>query len=110
MGRILTIKAEKEGYDPCFINFNVKYVARITYFDAPWHYMKKHITYYKSLDEVVVKASKVQLVWKGDTMVFNADAFNIPDGSMLDDLIRQLQMLRAELSYYEDFEVRLERD
>ena len=84
------IKAEKEGYDPCFVDFNVKFVARITYFDAPWHYMKKHITYYKSLDEVVVKASKVQLVWKGDTMVFNADAFNIPDGSMLDDLIRQM--------------------
>ena len=30
--------------------------------------------------------------------------------AQLDDLIRQLQMLRAELSYYEDFEVRLERD
>ena len=42
------------------------------------------------MDEFVVKASKVQLVWKGDTMVFDATAFNLAEGSMLDDLIRQL--------------------
>ena len=44
----------------------------------------------QSLDEVVVTASKVQLVWRGDTLVYNADAFNVPQGSMLDRLIRQL--------------------
>ena len=42
------------------------------------------------LNEVVVKATKVKMVWKGDTLVFNADAFNVPEGSMLDGLIKQL--------------------
>ena len=30
------------------------------------------------------------MVYKGDTIVFNADAFNVPEGSMLDGLIKQL--------------------
>ena len=42
------------------------------------------------MEEFVVKASKVQLVWKGDTMVYDATAFNLAEGSMLDELIRQL--------------------
>lgn len=42
------------------------------------------------LSEVVVKATKVKMFYKGDTLVYNADAFKLPDGSMLDALIRQL--------------------
>lgn len=43
-----------------------------------------------NLDEVVVKATKVKMYYKGDTLIYNADAFKLPDGSMLDALIRQL--------------------
>ena len=42
------------------------------------------------LDEVVVKATKVKMYHNGDTLVYNADAFNLPNGSMLDALIKQL--------------------
>ena len=42
------------------------------------------------LDEVVVKATKIKMVMRGDTMVYNADAFNLSEGSMLDALVRQL--------------------
>lgn len=42
------------------------------------------------LDEVVVKASKVKFYNKGDTLVYNADAFNLAEGSMLDALVQQL--------------------
>ncbi len=42
------------------------------------------------LDEVVVKASKVKFYNKGDTLVYNADAFNLAEGSMLDVLVQQL--------------------
>lgn len=42
------------------------------------------------LDEVVVKATRLKFYYKGDTLVYNADAFKLPDGSMLDALIRQL--------------------
>ncbi len=42
------------------------------------------------LDEVAVVATKVKFFHKGDTLVFNADAFNLAEGSMLDALIDQL--------------------
>ena len=42
------------------------------------------------LDEVMVKASLVKMVYRGDTIVYNADAFRLSDGSMLDALIEQL--------------------
>ncbi|MCX4331337.1 MAG: outer membrane beta-barrel protein [Muribaculaceae bacterium] len=44
----------------------------------------------KMLNEVTVTATKIRLYYDGDTLVYNADAFALPDGSMLDDLIRQL--------------------
>lgn len=43
-----------------------------------------------SLGGVMVKATKVKFLYKGDTLVYNADAFNTAEGSMLDALIRQL--------------------
>ncbi len=42
------------------------------------------------LDEVVVKATKVKMVMHGDTVVYDASAFNLSQGSMLDALIRQM--------------------
>ena len=42
------------------------------------------------LDEVTVKASKIKMVYRGDTIVYNADAFRLTEGSMLDALIEQL--------------------
>ena len=44
----------------------------------------------KTMDEVVVTASKVKFYYKGDTLVYNADAFVLAEGSMLDALIKQL--------------------
>lgn len=42
------------------------------------------------LNEVTVMATKVKMYYKGDTLVYDASAFKLPDGSMLDDLIRQM--------------------
>ena len=42
------------------------------------------------LDPAVVKATKVKFYIDKDTIVYNADAFNLSEGSMLDALIRQL--------------------
>ncbi len=44
----------------------------------------------KVLDELVVRPSKVYFYNKGDTLVYNADAFVLAEGSMLDDLLRQM--------------------
>ncbi len=88
------IKAEHKDFETLYINYNINRIARNNYFDAPWHYMKRKskmvVDKELTLGEVVVKATKVRMTYKGDTIVFNADAFNVPDGSMLNSLIKQL--------------------
>ena len=42
------------------------------------------------LGGVSIKATKVKMLYKGDTIVYNADAFQLSQGSMLDALIEQL--------------------
>ncbi|MBQ8486989.1 MAG: outer membrane beta-barrel protein [Prevotella sp.] len=89
------IKVEHPNYETAFANYKQKRVSRrLQYTDVPTVYLKKaaraHHFEGGELGEVVVKATRVKMVWKGDTLVFNADAFNVPEGSMLDGLIRQL--------------------
>ena len=43
-----------------------------------------------NLNEVSVTATKVKFYNRGDTIVYNADAFQLAEGSMLDALIEQL--------------------
>lgn len=43
-----------------------------------------------NLDELVVKPSRIMFYHKGDTLVYNADAFVLAEGSTLDALLEQL--------------------
>ena len=49
-----------------------------------------------NLNEVKVTASRIMMVMKGDTLVYDANAFQLAEGSMLDELIRQLPGVRLE--------------
>lgn len=90
------IKVTHPDYDPCFVNYEVKKPGRNTFFDAPWHYMNRKkntttdIAATHQLGEVVVKGTRIKMVYKNDTIVYNASAFQLPKGSMLDALIRQM--------------------
>ena len=88
------IKATHPDYETTCVNYEIKRVARNREFEAPSIRMRRiHRSYDReggSLDDVTVTATRVKMVYKGDTIVFNADAFNIPEGSMLDGLIKQL--------------------
>ncbi len=42
------------------------------------------------MEEVTITATRIKMFYKGDTLVYDAQAFKLPDGSMLDDLIRQM--------------------
>ena len=35
------IRAEHPDYETTYVNYHVRHIARNTYFDAPWHHMKK---------------------------------------------------------------------
>lgn len=44
----------------------------------------------RTLGEATVTATKIKFYTKGDTLIYNADAFNLAEGSMLDALVEQL--------------------
>ena len=82
------IKASYLGFQTTEMPYTVDNIyKREQQRDLPPVYMKRES---KMLKEVVVTATKVQFYYKGDTLVFNADAFELAEGSMIDALVRQL--------------------
>jgi hypothetical protein len=51
---------------------------------------RKPVTQVRKLGEATVTATKIKFYYKGDTLIYNADAFNLAEGSMLDALVEQL--------------------
>jgi hypothetical protein len=81
------LKVEQEKYETAYMPYELHNVGRNIRMDVPSILLKKKAI---QLKEVVVKATKVKMFYRGDTIVFNADAFQVAEGSMLDDLIRQM--------------------
>ncbi len=74
------------GYAAKCVNFQLKY-RRESNVMLDEVLLQKDII---MLDEVTVKATKVKMVLHGDTIVYNAGAFHLSEGSMLDALIKKL--------------------
>ncbi|HBN47291.1 MAG TPA: hypothetical protein DD401_06820 [Prevotella sp.] len=92
------MKFENKGYYPAYKNVNFKYTkyrhTGDSFGEILMHKirMKKEVT----LKEVVVTATKLKMVMRGDTIVYDADAFQLSSGSMLDKLIRLLPGAQLE--------------
>ena len=83
------LRVEKEGYDTKYVPLDFqKMYRRKLYSTLPDIFMQR--TRVHKIGEVTVTATKVKFYHKGDTIVYNADAFQLQDGSMLDALIKQL--------------------
>lgn len=80
------IKAVMPNYKDAYVNVELQ-SQRQTNIIAKPILMERD---YHELSEVVVKATKIKMVMHGDTIVYNADAFNLADGSMLDALVSRL--------------------
>ena len=77
------------GYEPTVVNVDLTTLGKRIYeYTLPYKITLTRES--KKLKEVVVTASKVKFYHKGDTLVFNADAFHLAEGSMLDALIQQM--------------------
>jgi len=81
------LKLEKEGYITTYTHLNLKFIKRAAFFNAGFINMKRDPYY---LHEFTVTATKIKMVIRGDTVVYNADAFQLAHGSMLDALVKQL--------------------
>ena len=82
----------KDGYLPKTITLSRKTIGKREkrVFLGEIVLKKKPKTYEQELGEAVVTASKIRMVVKGDTVVYNADAFQLAEGSMLDGLMKCL--------------------
>ncbi len=78
---------DREGYEPVVKEFERKYRDQSTVWIGTISMQKER---HKELNEVEVVATAIKMVMKGDTVVYNANAFNLAEGSMLEALIRQL--------------------
>ncbi len=82
----------REGYQPQCVTLDKKKVGRREkrVFIGEVYLKKLSAPREKELGEAVVTASKIRMVVKGDTLVYDADAFQLSEGSMLDGLIKRL--------------------
>ena len=79
------IKAERKGYETSYMNCELR--SQREFFVAV-NCIRMDKVY--QLREVTVTSTKIKMVMRGDTIVYNADAFNLPEGSMLDALVSKL--------------------
>ena len=83
--KVLLVHAQLKGYDDVWQRVSI---GKQTKVEVPTLEMRKMREV--DLGEVVVKATRVKMFYRGDTIVYDATAFKLPQGSMLDDLIRQM--------------------
>lgn len=82
-----SIRCSRPGYETAVRKIELADMKHGKLFDAGDIYMQEKG---RKLGEAVVAGTKIKMFYKGDTLVYNADAFLLPEGSMLDDLVRQL--------------------
>lgn len=75
------VRATKTGYGDVWQSVSVP-SSQISSVKIPTIKMRKERN--MALNEVVVKATKVKMYYKGDTLVYDADAFKLPDARCLD--------------------------
>lgn len=80
------VKAVMENYSDAYTDCELRSNREWAVFVKPIRMMKV----FHELPEVLVKATKLKMVMQGDTIVYNANAFNLANGSMLDALIAKL--------------------
>lgn len=91
---------ECTGYKPFDYWYEIKNIRRKEVIVLPDFLIQRDFSEKEGKDvelgEAVVRATKVKMYYKGDTLVYNASAFRLPDGSMLDELLRQLPGVKME--------------
>lgn len=75
------------GYQTTYKDIDVRFLKRVKKIDIGTFEVSEQV--YK-LKETSIVATKIKMVLKGDTIQYNADAFQLAEGSMLDALIEQL--------------------
>ncbi len=83
------LRCTSSMYETACQPLEVKFSKRAMFVEGPDVEVRPRMKT-RRLNEVAVTATKVKFYHRGDTLVYNADAFNLSEGSMLDALVGQL--------------------
>lgn len=83
------VRAQKDGYDDGWAEVDIPERHRGGNIMVPMINMRRSLKAIK-LGEVEIVATRIKVRMRGDTLVYDARAFNLPQGSMLSNLIDQL--------------------
>ena len=86
----LIIRVTHPEFETAYLSYHLKNIGRNRQIDLPVILMERKTWKDLTLNEVVVRPTRIKMVQRGDTIVYDATAFNLPEGSMLDDLVREL--------------------
>ena len=84
------VRVQREGYDDGWAKVSIPEGYKERLRNVPMINMRRSIAKSIGLDEVEVKATRIKVKMRGDTLVYDASAFQLPEGSMLQHLIEQL--------------------
>ena len=82
------VRAQKDGYDDAMVSVVIP-ANRPSRVQVPMLNLRKSMRAIR-LGEVEVVATRIKVRTRGDTLVYDASAFQMPQGSMLSHLIEQL--------------------
>lgn len=85
------IRITHKDYETAYQNIKVRVRQKSHFVRAKDMYLRRKLKARRyELGEATVTASRVKFYYRGDTLVYDADAFNTAEGSMLDGLIKLL--------------------
>ncbi|MBO4800544.1 MAG: outer membrane beta-barrel protein [Bacteroidaceae bacterium] len=79
-----------EGHQTTYVEYTLDHIGRREHERGLPPFYLAPVPQTSMMREVTITASKVKFYYKSDTIIYNADAFILAEGSMLDALIRQL--------------------
>ncbi len=86
-----------EGYETAYYDLNIlPSEAKHDEVVRDIGHIRLQRLFHRTLSETTVTASRIMMVMKGNTLVYDANAFQLAEGSMLDELIKQLPGVRLE--------------
>jgi len=86
----LIVRVTHPEFETAYLPYHLKNIGRNRQIVLPVILMERKTWKELTLNEVVVRPTRIKMVQRGDTIVYDATAFNLPEGSMLDDLVREL--------------------
>ncbi len=84
------IRVEHPDYETGEMVVKLEHPARLNSFRFPDMLLKRKFKTEENLNEVTVRATRLKLRYKGDTIEVDARAFKLSEGSMLESLVRNI--------------------